>query len=69
MLHRMLERRRICCSLLLRYINIHSAMYYNGYVIICIYIGAYFGFFLFACGSVTLEGPRKYTAVASVEEN
>lgn len=30
------------------------AMYYNGYIIICIFIGAFLGFFIFGWESVTL---------------
>jgi hypothetical protein len=29
-------------------------MYYNGYIIICIFIGAYLGFFIFGWESVDL---------------
>lgn len=29
-------------------------MYYNGYIIICIFIGAYIGFFIFGWEAVTL---------------
>jgi copper transporter 1 len=39
------------------------AMYYNGYVIICIFIGAFVGFFLFDWESITLEGPREDAVV------
>lgn len=38
-------------------------MYYNGYIIICIFIGAYIGFFLFGWENVTLEGPKEETTV------
>jgi solute carrier family 31 (copper transporter), member 1 len=31
------------------------AMYYNGYIIICIFIGAFLGFFIFGWESITLE--------------
>ena len=30
------------------------AMYYNGYVIICIFVGAFIGFFIFGWESVTM---------------
>lgn len=45
----------------LAYIIMLLAMYYNGYVIFCIYIGAFIGFFLF--GWETLGGPREDAAV------
>ena len=45
----------------LAYIIMLLAMYYNGYIIICIYIGAFIGFFLF--GWETLEWPREDAVV------
>jgi copper transporter 1 len=29
-------------------------MYYNGYIIICIFIGAYLGFFIFGWESISI---------------
>ena len=42
----------------LAYVIMLLAMYYNGYVIICIFIGAFVGFFLFEWERITLEGTR-----------
>ncbi|KIW03465.1 uncharacterized protein PV09_05234 [Verruconis gallopava] len=39
------------------------AMYYNGYFIICIFIGAYIGFFIFGWETVSLGGPQEETTV------
>ncbi|KAF2397661.1 Ctr-domain-containing protein [Trichodelitschia bisporula] len=39
------------------------AMYYNGYIIICIFIGAYLGFFVFGWEAVSLAGPGEETTV------
>jgi len=36
------------------YIIMLLAMYYNGYIIICIFIGAFFGAFIFQWESVTI---------------
>jgi len=47
----------------LAYVIMLLAMYYNGYIIISIYIGAFVGFFLFGWESVTLEGPREDAVV------
>jgi len=45
------------------YIIMLLAMYYNGYIIICIFIGAYLGFFIFGWESVSLSGPTEDTTV------
>ncbi|KAF2422760.1 Ctr-domain-containing protein [Tothia fuscella] len=37
------------------------AMYYNGYIIICIFIGAFLGFFIFSWESISLVGPEEET--------
>ncbi|KAE9964421.1 hypothetical protein BLS_008379 [Venturia inaequalis] len=38
------------------YILMLLAMYYNGYIIMCIFIGAYIGFFVFGWEAVELSG-------------
>ena len=43
----------------LAYIVMLLAMYCNGYVIICIYMGTFIGFFLFRWESMMLEGQRE----------
>jgi len=44
------------------YVIMLLAMYYNGYVIICIFIGAFVGFFLFDWEDIPLEGRREDAA-------
>ncbi len=39
------------------------AMYYNGYIIICIIIGAWVGAFIFSWESVSLSGPQEEVTV------
>jgi copper transporter 1 len=39
------------------------AMYYNGYIIICIFIGAYIGSFVFSWERIRFEGPREEVTV------
>lgn len=38
------------------YIVMLLAMYYNGYIIICIFVGAFLGAFVFAWDAVTVPG-------------
>lgn len=39
------------------------AMYYNGYIIICIFIGAFLGYFAFNYESITVGGPKEEVTV------
>lgn len=41
------------------------AMYYNGYIIICIFIGAYIGYFIFGYESLSLGA----SGTGRMEEN
>lgn len=47
----------------LAYVLMLLAMYYNGYIIICIFIGTFVGFILFRCESMAFEGPREEAVV------
>ncbi|RAO70846.1 uncharacterized protein BHQ10_006858 [Talaromyces amestolkiae] len=44
------------------------AMYYNGYFIICIFIGAYLGAFVFSWESIGVEMGSSVTATAAMED-
>ena len=40
------------------YLIMLLAMYYNGYVIICIFVGAFVGFFVFSWDAAGVAGDR-----------
>jgi len=39
------------------------AMYYNGYIIICIFIGAWIGAFGFSWETIEMNGPQEETTI------
>lgn len=47
------------CQFAVAYIVMLLAMYYNGYMIICIFIGAYLGYFIFGWESFNVGGNGK----------